>query len=227
MKLLIALAFLTAAADPPSAPTPAGQQDQAQVDRATDLISAGKPTDAVTLLDSLIASQEAQRKNDPRQVYCARSPAESLLYGAMAAKERRAAVVLPQSACYSIYLKGYALIDLNRSDEAKSFLERAVAMAPSNAQFLGELAEWYKNRKDWDTAWSLFKRADDASAVSPPDRRTPDKSRAMRGLGYILIEQGKFDDAEKIYRDCLRMNPDDDRAKKQLDYIAQQRAKKS
>jgi tetratricopeptide (TPR) repeat protein len=222
MMLLLALALLAAAADPPTTVS-TGQEDQAQVDRASELIHSGKPAEAVALLDALIASQEAKRKNDPRQVYCARSPAESLSYGLEAAKEKKAAVVLPQSACYSIYLKGFALIDLKRSDEAKTYLDRVVAMAPSNAQFLGEVGEWYKSRRDWDNAWAFFERADRAAAVSPKDRQTFDKTRAMRGMGFILIERGKLDEAEALFRQCLQLNPDDDHAKKELAYIADQR----
>jgi tetratricopeptide (TPR) repeat protein len=222
IPLLIALALANAA---PA--VPAVSQDQAIVNHAADLIQAGKPADAIALLDPLIASQEQAHKGETRQVYCARSPAESLLYGGEAANRKKAAVVLPEASCYGIFLKGFALIDLNRSDEAKPFLERAIAMAPSNAHFLGELAEWYKSRRDWDQAWSLYQRADEAAALSPKDRQTFDKSRAMRGMAFILIERAKLDEAEHLYRDCLRMDPNDEHAKKGLDYIASQRGKRS
>jgi tetratricopeptide (TPR) repeat protein len=225
----IALALLAAApaAQPSGTAAPAAQDTaQSQVDRAADLIGAGKPAEAVALLDTLIADQERQRRGDSRQVYCARSQAETVLYSGQAAREKKAAIVLPEAACYSIFLKGFALIDLNRSDEARAWLERAVAMAPSNAHFLGELAEWYKMRKDWARSRDLFQRAVAASALSPENRQIFDKTRGMRGLGYILIEEGKLDEAEKLYRQCLRLDPNDARAKSQLDYIAGQRGKK-
>ena len=199
---------------------------QGRVDRAADLIGAGKPAEAVALLDALIAEQEKQRASDTREVYCARSMAETMVYTGDAARRKKAAIVLPEAACYSIFLKGFALIDLNRSDEARAWLERAVAMAPSNAHFLGELGEWYKIRKDWPKSRDLFRRAVAASELSPDNRKIFDKTRGLRGLGYILIEEGKFDEAEKLYRQCLDLNPDDDRSKKQLDYIAEHRGKK-
>lgn len=217
----VALALLVAQ---PAASTPPGTGD---IYRAADLIAAGKPAEAVALLDTVIAGQERERSGENRQVYCARSAAEGLVYSGAAAQAKRAAVVLPQESCYSIFLKGYALIDLNRRDEAKVWLERAVAMAPSNAHFLGELGEWYKIRKDWATARALFQRAVDASALSPENRQVFDKVRGMRGLGYILIEEGRLDEAEKIYRQCLQLDPTDERARRQLDYIAGQRAKKT
>ncbi len=223
MKALIALALLLGA---PEAAFAAPDSGQAQVDRAADLINNGKPGEAVAVLDPLIAAQERQRAGDKRQAYCARSPAESLFYLAGAVQEKKEAVVLPESSCYSIFLKGFALIDLNRSDEAKAYLERAVAMAPSNSHFLGELGEWHKNRHDLDRAWTYFERASEASDLSPPERKTFDKTRALRGMGWILVERGKLDEAERLYRQCLELNPDDGHAKSELDYIAQQRGKR-
>jgi len=214
-----------AAAQPPTA-APAPAAETSAIDRAADLIGAGKPAEAVALLDTMIAAQEAKLKGETRQVYCARSPVESLSYTVHAASEHKAAIVLTQDSCYALFLKGFALIDLNRGDEARAWLERAVAMAPSNAHFLGELGEWYKVRKDYKTARALFQRAVDASDLSPDNRKVFDKTRGLRGLGYILIEEGKLDEADSLYRQCLRLDPTDERSKKQLDYIAEHRGKK-
>jgi tetratricopeptide (TPR) repeat protein len=221
-----ALALAAAVPAQPASPAPTAAAAKSEVDRAAELIGAGKPAEAVALLDTIIADQERQRRGDTRQVYCARSPAETVLYSGQAAQAKKAAVVLAEDACYSVFLKGFALIDLNRGDEAKAWLERAVAMAPSNAHFLGELAEWYKIRRDWTTSRALFGRAVAASELSPDNRKVFDKTRGLRGLGYILIEEGKLDEAEALYRQCLALDPTDERSKKQLDYIAGQRGKK-
>jgi tetratricopeptide (TPR) repeat protein len=231
IALPIALALLAAApvptAQPAIAAAPSAQDiAQGRVDRAADLIGAGKPAEAIAILDALIAEQEKQRQGETRQVYCARSGAETILYSGHAARQKKAAIVLAEAACYSIFLKGFALIDLNRSDEARPWLEQAVAMAPSNAHFLGELAEWYKMRKDWAKSRDLFQRAVAASELSPDNRKLFDKTRGLRGLGYILIEEGKLAEAEKLYRQCLELDPNDDRSKRQLQYIADHRGKK-
>jgi tetratricopeptide (TPR) repeat protein len=232
IAIAVALALLAAApagqqaGSAPAAAGTAAQPGQSEVDRAAELIGAGKPGEAVALLDTLIADQERQRRGETRQVFCARSLEEGLVYSAAADHAHKASIVLGENACYSLFLKGFALIDLNRSDEARAWLERAVAMAPSNAHFLGELAEWHKNRKDWATSRALFQRAVEASSLSPENRRVFDKSRGLRGLGYILIEEGKYDAAERLYRQCLALDPNDAKAKQQLDYIASQRGKK-
>lgn len=230
MHFIIGLALLAvapAAQQPAPAPAPSAavDQDQALVDRAAALIQAGKPAEAISILDPLIADQEKRWGGDKRARYCARGPVETLLYLGGAAAEKKGAVVQAESACYSLFLKAFALIDLNRSDEAKPYLERAVAMAPNNAHFLGELAEWYKNRRDWDMALPLFKRAEAAAEFSPKEDETFDRTRAMRGQAFILVEQGKLDEAEALYRKCLKLDPKDDRARQELEYIAEQRRK--
>ena len=228
MLFFIGLALLVSA---PTAPQPAPaasaavDQDQAQVDRAATLIQAGKPAEAIALLDTLIAAQEKRAAGDPEQRYCARGEPESLAYLLTAAADKKRAVVLAQSACYSIFLKAFALVDLNRGDEAKVCLERAVAMAPSNAQFLGELAEWHKNRRDWPSAMKLYKDAEEAAYLSPKDTEVSDRTRALRGQAFILVELGKLDEAEALYRRCLKLDPKDERSKQELQYIADQRAK--
>jgi len=143
----------------------------------------------------------------------------------MAAQAKRRALVLGEPACYSFFLKGYALIDLERPDEARPWLERAVAMGPSNAQFLGELAEWYKSHRQWEKARELFQKAVDASPLSPENRQVFDRTRGLRGLAFILIEEHKLDEAEKLYRECLRLDPNDERSKRQLQAIAEHRAR--
>jgi tetratricopeptide (TPR) repeat protein len=229
MSTLIALMLALAPAPPappPGAPIVAVPDQDGELDRAVTLLSAGKPADAIAVLDALNAANQRIYAGESKQVFCARSPTEAILYAGMAAEQKKEAVVTAKAYCYGIYLKGYALIDLNRSDEARPYLERAVALAPSNSQFLGELGEWYKNRRNWDKARELFQKASGASAFSPDDRKGFDKRRALRGLGFILVEEGKLDEAEKMYRDCLAIDPTDEKAKAELDYIAQQKGKR-
>jgi tetratricopeptide (TPR) repeat protein len=227
VALALVAATPAAAAQHEAVAAPAATDpEQAEVDRAATLVHAGKPAEAIALLDPLIAAQEKRRQGDTRDVYCARSPAEILLYSGRAAQAKKPAIVLGEPACYSIFMKGFALVDLKRSDEAKPYFERAVAMAPSNAQFIAELAEWYKNRRDWDTAYALFQRAEAAAALSPKDTETFERTRAMRGQAFVLVERGKLDEAEKLYRACLKLNPDDERSKQELQYIAEQRGKR-
>jgi tetratricopeptide (TPR) repeat protein len=236
MGLLIALALVAAE---PSAELikliPAAQHEgedaaepeQARFEQAMDFILKGRPADGVRLLDEIIASIEARHAGDPSLYFCARSTAETTLYSGLGASQGKPTKVVGRLWCQSYFFKGYALIDLNRGDEAKTFLDKAIALAPMNSQFLGERAEWYKSRHDWDRAYAEFETASKASQFSPDQTKSFDQRRAWRGMAYSRIEQGRLDEAEALLNQCLQLDPNDDKAKTELQYIASLRHKTS
>jgi tetratricopeptide (TPR) repeat protein len=229
--LAIALAGLIATvgaptlAQQPMQARPAADPQDEVLKQAQQFITQGKPADAILLLDGVIAQQALSHAKDKRRIYCARSAAESLLYLTDAVEAKEEVVVLGPTWCDALYLKAFALVDLGRRDEAQPLLESAIRRSPYNALYLGELGEYYKSRKQWDAAMSAFSRAETASEFSPDDAKDQERGRAWRGMGYVSIELGKLDEAEALFRKCLALNPDDAMAKKELNYIAQQRAK--
>ena len=52
------------------------------------------------------------------------------------------------------------------------------------------------------------------------------QSCARRGQGYVLVELGKLDEAEEKYQQCIAANPNDNKAKAELDYIRERKAKR-
>ena len=76
-------------------------------------------------------------------------------------------------------------------------------------------------------AYDLFAQAaKDARSFSPASEKTAELGRALRGMGFTLIEKGRLDEAEKLFRECLQLNPDDGKAKSELRYIEDHRAEK-
>ena len=51
------------------------------------------------------------------------------------------------------------------------------------------------------------------------ERKLEDLGSAWRGEGYCLVEQGKLDEAEAIYRKALEANPKDQKSQGELRYI--------
>jgi Flp pilus assembly protein TadD len=125
-----------------------------------------------------------------------------------------------------LFAQGYALIELGRRDEAGAYLDRAVTVSPNNPQYLCEAAAWHAGRRELDAARNLYRECGAASrfAAAPADRARM-LAAAERGQGYVLIEQGRFDEAEAVYRERLKAEPGDERAKNELRYIQQQRGK--
>ena len=191
----------------------------------TRLLQSGKPNEAIEYFDKIIVSYEERFKDDKTQIFCTRSPVESLLYlrefanAKTGSAEGRAKVVSADWA-YAYYFRAYALLEIGRLSEAKSSLERALALSPRNSQFLAELAYIYQGEKNWPLALQTFQLAEAAAKdVSPPNVKNKDLSRAWRGMGYVLIEQNRLDEAEKMYRQSLELDKNDSKALKELQYI--------
>ncbi len=205
---------------------------EATVIKASEAVKGGKPGDAIALLDPVIASFEAEHKDGKQRVYCVRhggspetSQLETLTYMLEAASAKVSAVALDSLWCDALFLKGFALIDAGRAPEAEPYLKRVVEMAPQNAHYLAEWAEYHKAKRDWQTAHDLFERAVAASEFTEPARKPAELGRAFRGVGFTLIELGKLDEAEKSFNAALKLNPNDRGAQSELDYLKQLRTK--
>ena len=85
---------------------------------------------------------------------------------------------------------------------------------------------YYLREKNWQAAAADFEQATEFSQwIEDTATRQKMYGAAQRGLGFTLIERGRWQDAEAIYQKLLQENPHDDRARNELEYIRQQRAK--
>lgn len=224
------LLALAAAAQAPAtaAPAPANSNitvatdespDARLLDTAFGFIQRKDPAGAIPILDGIISRAQARYARETRLIYTSRSMAETVYYGGLAAAAKKSAVIIDETWSMALFLKAFALIDLNRPDEAKPLLDRAIAMAPMNSHYLGERGEWFKTRRDWTRSYADFEAAANAADLSPDDMKSFDKRRAWRGMAYVRIEQGQLDDAERLLRQALQLDPNDAGARQELDYI--------
>ena len=202
-----------------SSPAATDAKEVDEIGQAYEIIKAGKPADAMRILDALIARFEKQYANEKRQIFSSRSLGESLIYTSLSQKIGKDVLVLKEDWATAYFLKGYVLIDMKRFEEAKPQLDRAIALAPMNAQFLSERGEWYKSRKDWLKAYANFESASTAADFSPEDIKDHDKARALRGMGFVKIEMNELQEAKKLFRQSLKLEPDNSVAKSELQYI--------
>lgn len=192
------------------------------LDRGYRELSQRNPKKAIRELDLAIARCQRDYPPDGPVVFASRGPTETIYYllTAAAEEESRDTITIGPACAEALYLKGYAMLDLGEVEQAHTLVAQAIAMAPVNSRFLSELGHIYHTKREWEKALAAFVRAEEAAETfSPDDVKELELSRAKRGVGYSLIELGRLDEAESKFNECLDINNDDERAKRELDYI--------
>ncbi|MFZ6746709.1 tetratricopeptide repeat protein [Undibacterium sp. JH2W] len=185
------------------------------------LIKAGKAKEAIPYFDKVIARYEDKYRDSKQTIFCARSPTEALAYLLEAANQAKgSAMVLSANWADAYYLKAYVLVSLGQFAQARSVLAHAIALSPANFQYQAELGHIYQQEKNWDLALSSFQLAEtNARTYSAPATHNAEIAQAMRGKAYVLVEQGKLDEAEQVYLQCLELDKNDVRARNELTYV--------
>ena len=202
---------------------------------ARTLIDTKKPQAAIEKCDKVIALFQKRYANSKEKVYCAGSSAESLGYLMKAAaamsdgtfeKGRKNAIVLSPTWASACFMKGFAFEEMRKLAEAKSAFEQALELSPWNSQYLSELAYLFAMQKDWAKAKEHYQAAEEHAPLSPDNTKAENLARARRGLGYVFVELGQLDEAEKKYQQCLKENPKDAKAAAELEYVRDLKAKR-
>ena len=194
-----------------------------RIEQAADLIKSQKPADALTIIDTVIADFNSRYANSKVTLYAAQSGPESLAYMLKAAAHNQAAQVINENWGTAFFLKGFALVDVGRAEESKAQFDKAISLAPMNSQYLAERGEWFKSRKEWAKAYVDFEAALEGADIAPESVRIRLKGRALRGMAFVRIEEGQLDQAEKLLKQALEINRDDERAKDELKLIKSMR----
>jgi tetratricopeptide (TPR) repeat protein len=189
-------------------------------------IDSNNPAAAIAKCDAVISAFKAHYGNSEQKIFCARSPEESLGLMMKAAVDKNNAIALSFIWSDAYFMKAYALEDLGRMSEAKATLQQALKMSPFNTQYLAEMGQIYAREKNWSKAEQLYREAEDNASLSPSASKSDDLAKARRGLGYVLVELGKLDEAEKKYQQCIAANANDTKAKAELQYVREQKAKR-
>lgn len=195
---------------------------------ARTLIDGKNLLSAIQKCEEVIAAFVAHYGKSKSKVYCASSPAETLGYLTKAAAEmnegkfdanKKNAIALSSVWSDAYFLRAYALQDLGRTHEARSTLQSALALSPWNSRYLSELGSVYVAEKNWNKAKDVFELAEEYAPISPDNSIAENLGRARRGLGYVFVELGQLPKAEKKYQLCLKADPNDKRAARELEYV--------
>jgi len=214
-----------AVGDPPTAPAAVKAEpavnDQGQLLEGRKVLSQGNPQKAIVeYFDPVILRYESLYKDSPKHIYSAQNQVEMIIYAALPDDRKRDIEVLDGTWSNAYLMKAYALTELNKLNDAQAALGSAIALSPLNSQFISELAYTYQAQKNCEKSIATYVQASSAAELGSDDTtKTVDLTRAWRGQGYCLVEQGKFDEAEAMYKKCLALDPKDNKARGELEYI--------
>jgi Flp pilus assembly protein TadD len=127
--------------------------------------------------------------------------------------------------CRAQYIRGFALVDLKRFDDAQAGFERLIQFAPQRSRYLNELGYVLQQKRQWQASIDSYNRANAGADLLEPADRDYERCVALRGLGYDLVELGRLDDAEAAYRKCLAITPNEPKSLGEIEYINEQRKK--
>ncbi len=188
-------------------------------------LAARDPAKAIRLVEPVIADSVIVSPLKDTRYFCADGLGQAFSGLVSGIEEGRSAVAYPADVCAALFIKGFSLIDLGRVAEAEPFLRRASELAPANAPYINEYAEWWKSQRQWQKSYDLFARAAALAPQQPTAVRDQCHARSLRGMGFNLIELGKLDEAEVLMTESLKLEPENQAAKSELAYVAKQRAK--
>jgi tetratricopeptide (TPR) repeat protein len=172
----------------------------------------------------VVASFDKEFSGEKRHIFCSQTAEQDGYYMTTADGGADNARLVTVSWCNALYVKAFALVDLDRLDDAQSAFERLVAYAPKHSRYLNELAYVLLKKKEWQHSIDTYKSAE-AAATFTPQRRDYERCVAFRGIGFDLVELGRLDDAEAAYRKCLAIIPDEPKSLGEIQYIKEQRKK--
>jgi tetratricopeptide (TPR) repeat protein len=165
------------------------------------------------------------------EIYASHNATETAAYAAKVTKENEGAakplhmVAVDGAWVDALVLKARALAALKRYSEALSALNQAITLSPAYPVVWLEMGSVYREQKDWEKSFKSYKTAEnDAGAIEDKTAQNQTLASALRGQAVAMIELGRLDDAETLYKRCLKMDPADTAA---TDGLAQVQARKA
>jgi tetratricopeptide (TPR) repeat protein len=126
---------------------------------------------------------------------------------------------LPNAYPRAHYYLGYLAVKRGRNLDAVRWLDAGQALEPRSAHFRLEKAQALGGLQRRKEALALF---DEVLAMGD-EVPAPLRAVAMRGRGFQLIEFGRLEEAESIFKESLRLDPENRVALNELKYIREVR----
>lgn len=198
-----------------------GYAHRADVGKATRALQQGDIATARPLLDKATAYCDAQRQQPGRRAlsFSSRRQYEQYMEGPGKGQPTEWLDV----ACSSAYQQtGYMLAGAKRMQQALRYLDIATDVGPYDPTawvergfVLNALKRSDEGLASYRMALDLAQRYAESAFIRP---------MALRGVGYTLVELGDLAGAREAYQQSLQLEPGNQTALNELDYIQQQLA---
>lgn len=119
--------------------------------------------------------------------------------------------VASAESLYSASKKGKEAFDSGEYEKSLDFYTRAQLEAPENQTVFFNLGNAQYKNKDYEAALGSYLKA-----LNGEDEAL--KQKAHYNIGNTWFRQGKYDEAIKSYTKALEMNPEDTRAKENIEF---------
>ena len=104
-------------------------------------------------------------------------------------------------------------------EKAIHYLDKGLLLQPGYPNLLNEKAQAMIQLGRHQEALGLFDQVLSQSGFVSPHQ----KAISLRGKGYLLVEEGDLDAAERVFLESLKLEPDSMLAKNELQFIADKR----
>lgn len=196
-----------------------GQPKPGDLESARELLRAGQAEQSLALVDPIIERASLDEAKDPSAICPGAAAAflQSFMAGGVS-------VTIENDWCEAMLVKGYALNELKRTAEAERVLEALVRHDPSNPQYLIEYAYTVRVNGQLERSLELYKEAEKlAPKFRDRESAVHWRAAALRGQGYAYTELKRWDEAVKAYQRSFKYEPDNEIARRELQYIEQTR----
>jgi tetratricopeptide (TPR) repeat protein len=197
-------------------------KDAEKVDQALQSVAQGDLRTAESLLQQVVANTPSEYRNmeeDNDGVSIKLWDQPSFIHYVMWQKDHgeadRNITWIGNAYPRAHYYMGFLCLEQKRFDEAIDFLDRGQSLEPDNPRFVFEKAQVLVHFGRKDEALSLYESVTETG----PYVSNHDLSLAHRGRGFLLIEMGDLDGAESAFKASLELDPGNEIANNELEYI--------
>jgi len=171
---------------------------------------------ALLLIKSVIKNIEDTGwylNDDKNEYFCFNNLLEKLIY-IDTFKPEKEVMQIPENYAEMYFKCGNVLFEIEEYDNAKIVLEKAICYNPVNTEYLFELGEVYKVKKDWDMVLKINK---DCLKYAYTNKSI---ARCYRNLGYYYVEEEKYEYAIALFNLSINYDKEGMVAYSELYYIS-------